>query len=166
MRYKFVIVVALALPACVHKSATLDQAPEGGPEPGQATAAPTETGGLEDREAVELPSEFSATSRAGKYTVVWRPAEGSIPLNETFELDVEVTRVNDGSPVSGADVYVDAGMPEHNHGMLREPKSREVSPGVYRVEGMLLHMTGYWQVFVNVIEGGVAEAADFELTLE
>ena len=112
------------------------------------------------------PQEFSNLSRAGKYLVSWRPVGGPIPLNETFELDVRLAHAEGENPVTGAEVYVDAAMPEHNHGMLRQPQAHEVDPGVYRVEGMLLHMTGYWQVFVNVIEGGVAETADFELTLE
>lgn len=117
--------------------------------------------------AQPLPTEFSSSSRGGKYLVHWRPVQGELPLNESFELELELlTGAEPHQPITGAQIFVDAAMPEHNHGMLREPIAREVSPGVYRVEGMLLHMTGYWQVFVNVIESGVAETADFELTLE
>ena len=129
-----------------------------------APAAPAASQEL-DPEPVAVRT-FEALSRAGTYRVRWSSAEGAIPLNETFELRVEVERADDATPVRGAEVIVNAAMPDHGHGMLREPRSSELADGTYRVEGMLLHMTGYWQVFVDVIDNGVAETADFELTLE
>ena len=129
----------------------------------ERTSAPAEPAPAATPQA---PRSFTGTSRAGRYLVAWKAVGRPIPLNEPFELDLELRRAEDHTPVSGADVYVHAAMPEHNHGMLREPRAHEVSPGVYRVEGMLLHMEGYWQIYVDVIEKGVAETTDFELTLE
>jgi len=113
------------------------------------------------------PRLYSNRSRAGSYEVSWRAVGQPIPLNEPFELEVTVVLASDPeSRVSGAQVYLQASMPEHNHGMLREPQAREVEPGVYRIEGMLLHMTGYWLVLLDVVKDGIAETTEFELTLE
>jgi hypothetical protein len=114
-----------------------------------------------------IQQRFSSRSRAGTYLITWESIGGPIPLNELFELDVTLMLAGDAPvPVTGAQVYVQASMPQHNHGMLREPQSREVQPGRYRVEGMLLHMTGYWQISLDVVKNGIAESTDFEVTLE
>ena len=107
------------------------------------------------------------TSRAGMFTAAWRSHPAPLPVNEPFELEVRLFEGGaDGPPLSGAELIVDAWMPEHFHGMLRRPRATEVAPGRYRVRGMLLHMGGRWQVFVDVIRDGVAERAEFELVLE
>jgi len=111
--------------------------------------------------------QFSNRSRAGTYQISWQAIGQPIPLNEPFSLQVVISPAADPEArVSGAQIFVQASMPEHNHGMLREPRAHEIAPGIYRVEGMLLHMTGHWQIFVDVVKDGIAETADFELTLE
>ena len=35
--------------------------------------------------------------------------------------------------------------------MIRRPRATDHGDGSYRVAGMLLHMGGYWQLFVDVI---------------
>ncbi|MCP3920648.1 MAG: hypothetical protein GY711_34410 [bacterium] len=116
-------------------------------------------------EAVQ-PDWETATSRAGRYRVAWRPAGGPIPLNEPFELDVEVRTAADDAPVTGGIVSVIAEMPEHGHGMLREPRATEQEGGRYRVKGMLMHMTGRWVLSIDVIVNSVSESTDFEVVLE
>ncbi len=66
------------------------------------------------------------------------------------------------------DVVVSArcSMPKHGHGMNFVPQGRELGLGLYRVEGMLLHMRGRWVLGIDVILDGLAETADFELLLE
>lgn len=109
-----------------------------------------------------------ATSRAGMFTAAWKVAGGeSVPENEPFELDVWLFEgTGTETPLTGAELLVSAWMPDHGHGMNRKPEAEEVAPGRYRVRGMLLHMGGFWQLFVDVIRGGVSERAQFELTLE
>lgn len=117
------------------------------------------------REAPE-PSG-TARTRRGTYEVSWRPVGGSVPLNEPFDVAVALTRADgSGEPVAGADVYVRCDMPAHGHGMNVEPRAVELGNGLYRVEGLLLHMTGHWTVGIDVVVDGAAETADFELTLE
>ena len=108
----------------------------------------------------------SALSRAGRWHVAWRPIRGEVPVNEPFELEVLVTRSDESRlPVEGAEVFAVATMPSHGHGMLREPRSVELGEGRYEVRGMLFHMSGEWELSIDVVKDGVAEGADFALRL-
>lgn len=112
-----------------------------------------------------------ATSRAGMFTAAWRVADPDgrtdVPENEPFELDVLLFEgAGTDVALAGAEVLVSAWMPDHGHGINRRPEAVEVAPGRYRVHGMLLHMGGFWQLFIDVVAGGVSERAQFELELE
>jgi len=104
-------------------------------------------------------------TRKGTSEVRWRPAGGALPLNEPFSLEVELRDAAAGAPVEGAEVVARCEMPAHGHGMNVEPLSVEVGGGHYRVDGMLLHMTGEWVLALDVIRDGRAEAVTFPLTL-
>ena len=46
------------------------------------------------------------------------------------------------------------------------PQTTDNGDGSYLIEGMLLHMRGFWQVFFDVIEKeGYSERASFDLEL-
>lgn len=114
--------------------------------------------------AIEAPREV--VTRDGLYRVTWVPSGGFAPVNEHFELDVTVARTDEArTPVSNASVVVDCQMPDHGHGMLREPRSESLGDGRYKVRGMLLHMGGHWTVALNVIVDGIASTADDAIDL-
>ncbi len=127
-----------------------------------ACAAPSS----EPEEAAE-PAWRVATSRAGMFTAEWRPVPAPIPVNEPFELEV---RLYEGAetkvPIEDAEVFINAWMPDHGHGMLREPRSEARGDGTYRVKGMLLHMDGFWQLFIDVVRDGISERAEFDVIVE
>lgn len=105
-------------------------------------------------------------TRDGAYVISWRPVDGEIPINEGFEVEVRLAR-NDAArtPVAGAQISMTCFMPDHGHGMLREPRSREIGGGEYLVEGLLLHMDGFWTVAITALEDSIASTADDELRL-
>ncbi|NOT31838.1 MAG: hypothetical protein HOP15_15440 [Planctomycetes bacterium] len=109
------------------------------------------------------PSWTRVPSRAGSYLVCWRTVTGKVPRNEDFELEVWVLR--DGASVPGVELTVNGWMPDHGHGMLRQPRSARRADGSFRVEGMLLHMRGLWQLRFDVLEGALSEAAECALEL-
>lgn len=109
------------------------------------------------------PSWTRTPSRAGQYLVCWRSVGGSVPRNEDFELEVWV--LADGRPVRDATVAVSAWMPDHGHGMLRQPRAEARDDGSYRVAGMLLHMRGHWLLRFEVLEGSLSETAECALDL-
>lgn len=125
-------------------------------------------GGDADQPEVDVPEAevFETTpSRSGNLSMGWRVVGDSIPLNEHFEIEVRVT-TSTGAPVEDAQVSARCTMPEHGHGMNVMPRGRELGLGLYRVEGMLLHMRGRWVLGIDVILDGLAETADFEILLE
>lgn len=73
----------------------------------------------------------------------------------------------DGAPVTGANITVDGGMPEHRHGLPTAPKVASGSgPGNYIINGMKFSMTGWWvlKLEVNAIDGR-ADTITFNLVL-
>jgi YtkA-like len=107
---------------------------------------------------------------------VWISRSGRFRL--TFESEVNPIRINrihswilhlqtaGGSPVSGAEIKMQGGMPEHNHGLPTMPLitgSRE--DGVYRVEGVRFHMTGHWELEFVIKTGSDEDSVDISLEL-
>lgn len=143
------------LTACGEGSTTTPPGvPPGGP-PGAGEDTP------------EASDWTAGTTAKGTYLVRWRPESGILPRNEYFSLEIEVRRAGPGggAAIEGAQVYVRADMPAHGHGMNVVPAVLEVGGGRYRAEGMLLHMRGDWKLGVDVIVGGTAESANFDLSL-
>lgn len=129
-----------------------------------ATAAATGCGGGGSAPAGP-PLAWEATTRVQGHRVAWSAPEGGLPLNEEFTVTVNVTG-SDGGPLENAAVEFQAEMPGHGHGMLRQPRTVEEGSGRYRVDGVLLHMEGDWVVHLDVIAGGVADRASFEVQVE
>lgn len=146
MRWIGFLILGVAACGCAEESAEQDPTP-------QVTA-------WEDG-----PWETMQT-RTGSTRVRWRAAEGTLPFNEYFDLLIELERTEDDAPISGAQVFVRCEMPAHKHGMNVEPRSKELGDGRYRVEGMLLHMTGDWVLGVDLVVDDLAESASFPFHLD
>ena len=78
---------------------------------------------------------------------------------------MEVVIRRDGALRSVDRLDVSGWMPDHNHGLVQIPKVRQVGVGHYRVEGLLLHMRGAWQLRMALIDDGQLETARFDLEL-
>lgn len=136
--------------------------------PVPAPEAPDEIRELDVPTELAVEEKFeTATSRGGKYTIQWRPVGGEVPKNEHFELEVRLYK-NVGDelvPLPDARLAVSGWMPDHGHGMIRQPQAVDQGDGSYLVRGMLFHMGGHWQLFFDVIEDGLSERTDFEVDL-
>ncbi|MCX7167432.1 MAG: hypothetical protein NTV11_14320 [Rhodocyclales bacterium] len=72
------------------------------------------------------------------------PKANRVPMAKHFALEVQLC---DKGGVSGAQLTkADATMPEHKHGMNYRPVVTPLGDGRFRVEGMMLHMAGHWQL--------------------
>ena len=61
----------------------------------------------------------------------------------------------DGIPVTGANIAVDGGMPEHGHGLPTAPRVAAADgPGNYVINGMKFSMTGWWVLKLDVNRQG------------
>ena len=73
--------------------------------------------------------------------------------------------VHDGTErttmLTDRDLYVDATMPAHGHGMETSPEVTKSESGVSTVNGMLFHMAGEWQLEFAVSDGEEVERAIF-----
>jgi cytochrome c peroxidase len=126
---------------------------------------------LDSADALAKAGYEVASSPAGMFTAAWRPVAGAVPVNELFEIELLLFDGREeggrlGPPLGGAKVQVSAWMPEHMHGMSRRPQTAESAPGRYLVRGMLLHMEGSWQLFVDVMAGSRSERAEFALDVK
>ncbi len=151
---------AALIAACVLASACGDSQQESGA--GEAEESSTPTHSLPGGES------FEALSARGTFAVVLEPEGGTVPLNEPFAMRVHVIDTATGEPLMGADaVTLDARMPIHSHGMLRDVELVAREGGGYRAEGLLLHMVGPWEFHVDVQRGPLLERAqvEYELTL-
>ena len=57
-------------------------------------------------------------------------------------------------------------MPEHRHGMNYRPEVTQISPGVYRAEGLLFHMPGRWDLTFDIVTGGTTQRLAATLHVE
>ena len=117
----------------------------------------TETG--TDTEGYDLSRVVN--SDGGSYTLSYAPDPDPIPPVSNFALLLTLTDSASGDPVLGADLELDATMPEHNHGMNTQPPVTEENGGEYRVDGMQFHMSGHWQMEFQIRKDDVVETAVF-----
>jgi len=114
----------------------------------------------------------AALSNDGSYRVHYRPVAGPIERGEPFALEVWVLDPSSERPLADVALDVDAAMPEHEHGMNREPRvtpdcnAGQIGTGAFEVEGMLFHMLGRWELYLDVTRGAITERAQFEVLLE
>lgn len=73
----------------------------------------------------------------------------------------------DGQPLTGAQITVDGGMPQHGHGLPTSPQvTKELGAGDYQVEGMKFNMPGWWVVNFHITANGQRDTLTFNLILE
>lgn len=93
--------------------------------------------------------------RQDELQLAWRPTSKGNPIEPAaivqgrhFAVEVQLC---EGLAVAGATLErVDAGMPEHRHGMNYRPRISSLGEGRYRAEGMMFHMSGRWQLEFEV----------------
>lgn len=154
----------MSLAACACRASGAE-ARDGTPAQDATVASPVDSALHREPGAAEAlgPDWRSLTSPAGDATLAWRPLEGVIPRNQDFALEVRLSG-RDG-PLAGAPIHVRGWMPEHGHGLIRQPLVLDRGDGTYLVEGVLLHMRGAWQLTFDVLIGAETRVFTFELEL-
>ena len=109
-------------------------------------------------------SNFSFQTNKGSTLDVFSQLN-PVVINRIHSWELVLTGA-DESPVTGAEISVTGGMPDHDHGLPTLPVvTRETSPGRYLLEGVRFHMPGRWQltVTINSPQGDEIGLLDFEL---
>jgi hypothetical protein len=86
--------------------------------------------------------------RQGAVQALWKLEGAPIKVGQHFTLDVQVC------PAEAVLARVDAVMPEHRHGMNYRPSVKPLGEGRWRVEGLLFHMPGRWELRLDVQAAG------------
>jgi hypothetical protein len=82
----------------------------------------------------------------------------------SWELKVETP---EGLPVTGAQITIDGGMPQHGHGLPTEPAvAQELGDGRYLIGGMKFSMPGWWVVNFHIKTGDKEDSVTFNLLLK
>lgn len=83
----------------------------------------------------------------------WRVAEApGIEVASHFALDIRLC------PADAELLAVDATMPAHRHGMNYRPTLKPMGAGRWRVEGLMFHMAGTWELRMDVRAAGRTQA--------
>ncbi len=134
--------IKIRLFACVAALAVLLAAtPSSAAEPGKQSGA--------------MPAQL--TTDGGTFAVTVKTNPQRIPLNEPFELLVNLRvlrEVDDPNPLW---LRVEATMPAHAHGMTTRAVVEQVGDGKFAVKGLLFHMAGDWEIVLHVAKGRIRE---------
>ena len=86
----------------------------------------------------------------GTVQAAWQTEPGPITVGRPFALLVMLC------PADAQLQRVDATMPEHRHGMNYRASIKPLGEGRWRVEGLLWHMSGRWELRLDVQSQGRA----------
>lgn len=123
-------------------------------------------------EATEMPfTSLRGAQRVaaadGSFWVHFVPPPSKFPFNESFDLEVRISSDEKGrTPIAVHALVVDAAMPEHRHGMVVTPRVTRIGVGDFKVEGLLLHMNGHWELYFDVTRRGITDRAQQRVDLE
>lgn len=102
----------------------------------------------------------------GLFTVSAVSRLDPVVINETHAWTLHI-ETEDGSLVSDAEIAVNGGMPEHNHGFPTAPRVTEyLGEGDYLLEGMRFNMGGVWVLTLEISSGGQSDSVTFEFELK
>jgi len=88
-----------------------------------------------------------------------------VPLNQMHSWVITL-RTPAGMPMEGATILVEGGMPEHDHGLATSPEvTTYLGEGRYLLEGVRFHMTGEWQLLLQIEHQGRQYSATVALSL-
>lgn len=104
-------------------------------------------------------------SNGGSWLLELTPVPEAMPDNESFRFEVRIADAKSGDAASAVTLAVDAAMPEHGHGMNRVPRVTRLGDGHFAVEGMYFHMTGRWELYLDVTRGAWTERTQCRVEL-
>mgnify|MGYP006267439823 CR=1 FL=1 len=113
--------------------------------------------------ALDLGRATGLVVFSSHYLVALRSEPLRIEVGEPFSLLINAcTRSNKPAEL----VAVDAQMPEHKHGMNYRPTIVSLGEGRYRVDGMVFHMPGRWEINIDVRDGEESERLSHEFVIK
>jgi len=115
--------------------------------------------GAAARAACPPAPEAGQPLASGPVQLAWRAEPEAIAVSRPFALRVTLC------PPDARLLRVDATMPEHRHGMNYRPSLQPLGDGVWRAEGLLWHMSGRWELRLDVEAAGATHTLRQSVTL-
>lgn len=132
-----------------------------------ASAAPAAPSAAPAASEVAWKNGTSVLSNAGRYRVVFERGGAEWPRGKPFGFVAWVFDAREpGLPLTDVALTIDAAMPDHQHGMNRVPTVRADADGKQQIEGVLFHMTGYWELYFDITRGAHVERAQVGFEVE
>ncbi len=103
---------------------------------------------LPARAACPPAATAGALVAEGPVQLRWRAEPKAIVVGQPFVLLLTLC------PANAQLTAVDATMPEHRHGMNYRPTLHPLGNGRWRAEGLLWHMSGRWELVLDVQHAG------------
>ena len=105
-------------------------------------------------------------SENGLFTVSAVSNLDPVVINETHAWTLHIETA-DGNAVTNAEITVDGGMTEHNHGFPTAPRVTEnLGDGDYLLEGVRFNMGGGWVMTLAISSGDRSDTVTFEFELK
>ena len=117
----------------------------------------------------EVPADLdTATSKLSDNGVFQVAISSNIDppvLNDIHDWTLHV-QTPAGEPVEGAEVTIDGGMPQHNHGFPTSPQvTQDLGGGDYLVEGVRFNMAGWWEMKFDIQNAGQSDSVTFNVVM-
>ena len=114
---------------------------------------------------VAQAEDASWTSKRGLFLVSYQSDLEPLQINALHAWTLHIENP-EGEAVTGAQITVDGGMPEHNHGLATRPRvTAESGNGNYRLEGLRFHMRGDWELLLTIVANGKTDTVVVKVTL-
>jgi len=81
-----------------------------------------------------------------RFALAYRLEPGKVAIGKPFAIEIGYCARGPGP----SRLAVDAEMPDHRHGMNYRPRLTVTGPGRARVEGMVFHMPGRWDLLFDL----------------
>jgi len=111
----------------------------------------------------ESPQSVPRETKTKSFAVSLQTSPAQIPVNQHFSMEFTV-RAAEGAQIP-EQIAVNADMPAHGHGMNTKPRLTALGANRWRVEGMLFHMPGAWEIYVYIGRKAAMERAVFPVEL-
>lgn len=109
--------------------------------------------------------DASWTSKRGLFVVSYQSELEPLQINKLHAWVLHLEDA-DGKAVVGAHLEVSGGMPAHDHGLPTYPQATsDPADGDYRLDGMRFHMSGAWEITINISANGKSDTVVVTVTL-
>lgn len=160
------LILSLVLGACnLPTPPNQEPATEQKMEEMESSAEQMEGMSMNDDIPADLDTSTTRMSEQGTYQVSITSNLDPVDINEIHSWTLYV-ETPEGQPVENAEITVDGGMPQHNHGFPTSPQvTQELGDGEYLVEGVKFSMAGWWEMSFAITANDQSDNITFNIVL-